>query len=128
MQARYNAAAAIPIGSLPATMPSFFALFNMLIAFRLVFSPSPAILAILDTPLTGSAAGEHVQEKADHLSRGPRHRPEGSSPADDEGGDATRGVSSRTRTYVFPDRPGDFSIDESSTALVCRDRPRYCTQ
>jgi len=57
MQARYNAAAAIPIGSLPATMPSFFALFSMLIAFRLVFSPSPAILAILDTPLTGSATG-----------------------------------------------------------------------
>ena len=57
MQARYNAAAAIPIGSFPATMPSFFALFSILIAFRLVFSPSPAILAILGTPLTGSATG-----------------------------------------------------------------------
>jgi len=44
------AAAAIPIGSFPATMPSFFALFSILIAFRFVFSPSPAILAILDTP------------------------------------------------------------------------------
>ena len=54
---RYNAAAAIPIGSFPATIPSFFALFKRLIAFRLVFSPSPAILAILDTPLTGSTTG-----------------------------------------------------------------------
>ena len=50
IHARYNAAAAIPIGSFPATIPSFFALFKRLIAFRLVFSPSPAILAILDTP------------------------------------------------------------------------------
>jgi len=57
IQDRYNAAAAIPIGSLPATIPIFFALFNKTIAFRLVFSPSPAILAILDTPLTGSATG-----------------------------------------------------------------------
>ena len=54
---RYNAAAAIPIGSFPATIPSFFALFSRLIAFRLVFSPSPAILVILDTPLTGSTTG-----------------------------------------------------------------------
>jgi len=38
-------------------MPSLFALFSILIAFRLVFSPSPAILAILDTPLTGSGTG-----------------------------------------------------------------------
>ena len=57
IHARYNAAAAIPIGSFPATIPSFFALFNMVIAFRFVFSPSPAILAILDTPLPGSTQG-----------------------------------------------------------------------
>ena len=57
MQARYNAAAAIPIGSFPATIPSFFAFVNISIAFRFVFSPSPAMLAILDTPLIGSATG-----------------------------------------------------------------------
>jgi len=50
MQARYNAAAAIPMGSFPATIPIFFALFSKTIAFRFVFSPSPAILAILAIP------------------------------------------------------------------------------
>ena len=57
IHARYNAAAARPIGSFPATMPIFFALFSNAVAFRLVFSPNPAILAILAIPFIGSATG-----------------------------------------------------------------------
>ena len=54
MHAKYNAAAAIPIGSFPATIPIFFASSSMEIALRLLFSLSSAILAILETPFTGS--------------------------------------------------------------------------
>ena len=57
MQDRYNAAAARPIGSFPATIPIFLAFFSSSTAFRLVFSPNPAVLAILATPLIGSATG-----------------------------------------------------------------------
>ena len=57
MQARYNAAAANPVGSFPATTPIFFAYLRISTAYRFVFSPNPAMLAILGIPLTGSATG-----------------------------------------------------------------------
>ena len=81
IHARYNAAAANPVGSFPATTPIFFAFLkispndrksthykflyesddvNFILgstAFRFVFSPNPATLAILGIPLTGSATG-----------------------------------------------------------------------
>ena len=57
IHARYSAAAANPVGSLPATTPIFFAFLKISTAFLFVFSPSPAILAILGIPLIGSATG-----------------------------------------------------------------------
>ena len=57
IHARYNAAAANPVGSFPATTPIFFAFLRISTAFRYVFSPNPATLAILGIPLTGSATG-----------------------------------------------------------------------
>ena len=57
MHAKYHAAAAIHIGSFPATIPIFFACSSITTAFRLLFSLNSAMLAILYTPFTGSTTG-----------------------------------------------------------------------
>ena len=44
-------------GTFPATIPNFFAFSRMVIAFLLLFSVNFAMLAILETPLTGSTTG-----------------------------------------------------------------------
>src|ERR671919_1761896 len=56
-QATYNAAAASPIGSLPAEILPSSAFFRISRALRFVFSDRPALLAILATHFTGSTTG-----------------------------------------------------------------------
>ena len=54
---RYRAAAARPMGSLPADTSLFWACFSTLIAYRFVFSAMPMRLAILETHWIESVMG-----------------------------------------------------------------------